>query len=107
MKQSIGLDVPAPKNSCEDKKCAWHGAISVRGKSFQGIVRSTKPHQTAIVESHYHKVVPKFERYERRKVRISAHNPDCIKAKEGNEVVIAECRPLSKTKSFIVIGIAK
>jgi small subunit ribosomal protein S17 len=29
----------------------------------------------------------------------------CIGAKEGDTVVIAECRPLSKTKSFVVVEV--
>ena len=49
----------------------------------------------------------KFERFERGKSSVQAHNPDCIKAKEGDQVMIAECRPLSKTKSFVVVGLAK
>jgi small subunit ribosomal protein S17 len=36
-----------------------------------------------------------------------AHNPPCINAKEGDVVKIAECRPLSKTKKFVVIEVAK
>jgi len=47
--------------------------------------------------------IQKFERYERRHSRINAYNPSCISAKEGDVVKIAECRPLSKTKAFVVI----
>jgi ribosomal protein S17 len=57
-----------------------------------------------MVEWGYHKYIPKYERYERRKTRVTAHNPDCIKAKEGDVVVIGECRSLSKTKSFIILA---
>jgi len=35
--------------------------------------------------------------------RITAHNPPCIGAKTGDKVKIAECRPISKTKSFVVV----
>jgi len=35
--------------------------------------------------------------------RITAHNPPCIAARRGEKVKIAECRPLSKTKSFVVV----
>lgn len=31
------------------------------------------------------------------------HNPDCVNAKEGEVVKIMECRPLSKTKNFVII----
>ena len=30
---------------------------------------------------------------------------ECIDVKEGDEVKIAECRPLSKTVSFVVIEV--
>nr|AJS12927.1 30S ribosomal protein S17, small subunit ribosomal protein S17 [uncultured archaeon] len=42
-------------------------------------------------------------RYERRKSRIPSHSPPCVGAKEGDHVKIAECRPLSKTVSFVVV----
>lgn len=107
MKKSIGLNVKEPEKKCEDIKCPYHGKLSIRGKVFEGIVKSAKSSKTAVVEFGYHRLIPKYERYERRKVRISAHNPPCIKAKEGDQVVIAECRPLSKTKSFVIVGFPK
>jgi len=42
-------------------------------------------------------------RYERRRGHIPSHNPPCIDAKEGDRVRIAECRPISKTVSFVVV----
>jgi small subunit ribosomal protein S17 len=104
MKKSIGIDVKAPEAKCEDERCAWHGKISVRGKVFRGQVRSAKSHNTAIVEWGYHRLIQKYERFERRKSRVVAYNPPCIHAKEGDSVVIAECRPISKTKNFIVVS---
>jgi small subunit ribosomal protein S17 len=107
MKKSIGLNVKEPEKKCEDVKCPWHGKLSIRGKVFEGVVKASKMHNTAVIEFGYHKFIPKYERYERRRVRISAHNPPCIKAKDGDNVVIAECRPLSKTKSFVIVGFSK
>lgn len=107
MKKSIGLDIGAPENVCEDNNCAWHGTLSVRGKSMDAVVKSAKTAGTVIVELHYNKFMRKYERYERRKIRLTAHNPACIKAKQGDKVVIAECRPISKTKSFVVVGFVK
>ena len=107
MKKSIGINVEAPKEKCDDSRCAWHGRLAVRGKVFTGVVRSSKTRNTAIVEWGYHKRMPKYDRYERRKSRVSAHNPDCMKAKEGDRVVIAECRPLSKTKHFVVVAVER
>ena len=45
----------------------------------------------------------KYERYARSSSKISAHNPASVGANEGDAVTIMECRPLSKTKSFVVI----
>jgi len=104
MKKSIGVDLQPPKEQCGSDSCAWHGRVSVRGRIFRGVVRHAKSRNTAMVEWGYHKLVSKYERYERRKTRVTAHNPDCIKAKEGDVVVIGECRPLSKTKHFIILA---
>ena len=104
MKKSIGINVSPPEKMCEDEKCAWHGRLGVRGKVFKGSVRSAKSHSTVVVEWGYHRYVSKYERHERRKSRVTAHNPPCIRAREGDNVVIAECRPLSKTKSFVVVS---
>ena len=42
-------------------------------------------------------------RYEKRRSKILAHNPPCIDAKKGDKVKIAECRPISKNVSFVVV----
>ncbi len=107
MRKSIGIPVKPPERECDDRKCAWHGNLSVRGRTFQGVVRSSKARRTVIVEWGYTKLVPKYERYERRRSRVVAYNPPCQKARDGDEVVIAECRPLSKTKSFVVVAVPK
>ena len=107
MKKSIGLDLSPPKATCTDVKCPWHGKLPVRGKAYTATVSAAKSTKTAILEWGYNRFVPKYERYERRNIRITAYNPDCIKAREGDRVMIAECRPLSKTKSFVVVGVVK
>ena len=101
--RNIGIDAVAPKSTCNDSKCAWHGTLSVRGNILQGKVVSTKARKTAVIKREFLHYLPKYERYERRHSKIHAYNPDCISAKEGNIVTIAECRPLSKTKHFVVI----
>lgn len=105
--KNIGLDVNPPEKSCEDLNCVWHGKLPIRGKVFKGRVRSDKTHNTVVVEWDYHKYIPKYERSERRKSRVSAHNPPCMHAREGNMVTIAECRPLSKTKHFVIVEVTK
>ena len=40
---------------------------------------------------------------QKKRSRIKAHNPECINAKEGDVVKVSECKPLSKTKNFVII----
>lgn len=101
----IGIDVIEPKEICEDPNCPFHGALSVRGQVLEGIVTSNKAERTITVERSFYKFIRKYERYEKRKSKITAHIPDCIQANVGDTVKIAECRPLSKTKHFVVIEV--
>jgi small subunit ribosomal protein S17 len=107
MKRDIGLGIKPPETECEDKKCVWHGRTKARGRIFKGMVKSSKSRNTVIVEWDYHRYVPKYQRYEKRKSRVTAYNPPCLHAREGDRVIIAECRPLSKTKHFVVVGFEK
>ncbi len=107
MKKSIGIPVDPPEQACDDKNCAWHGSLPVRGRTFRGTVSSSKARHTVVVEWGYTHLVPKFERYERRKSSVVAYNPPCMRARDGDEVIIAECRPLSKTKNFVVVSVPK
>jgi len=91
------------KEECNDKKCPFHGNLKCRGRTFTGTVISAKMHKTVTVEWSWKHYIPKYERYENRRTRVKAHNPKCIDAKEGEIVKISECRPLSKTKNFVVI----
>lgn len=105
--RDIGLGLPQPKDSCSDIKCAWHGKLPVRGRIFEGKVKSTKAKNTAIIEWGYHRFVKKYQRFERRRSGIVAHNPPCMKAREGDFVTVAECRPLSKTKNFVIVNVQR
>lgn len=107
MAKNIGIEATPPKDLCSDKKCPWHGNVKIRGQILEGKVVSTKPYKTAIVEIEYLHYVPKYERYERRRSKIPAHNPECIRAKVGDYVRIGETRPLSKTKHFVVFEVVK
>lgn len=76
--------------------------IKTRGRTFTGVVVDAKMQNTATVEWERRMYVQKFERYEKRRTRVKAHNPENIDAKQGDIVKIMECRPISKTKSFII-----
>lgn len=93
----------APEKSCSDKNCPFHGHLKVRGQIIEGIVVSDGMQNSVVVQKDYLRYIKKYERYEKRRSRILAHNPPCISAKRGDRVKIMECRPISKAKSFVVI----
>ena len=101
--KNIGMNVKPPKKECEDKNCPFHGNVKPRGKIFIGTVLAKDTHKTATVEWTYSIMIPKYERSETRRTKIRVHNPSCIDAHVGDMVKIAETRPLSKTKNFVII----
>ncbi|MHC1566188.1 MAG: 30S ribosomal protein S17 [Candidatus Syntropharchaeia archaeon] len=103
MTRDIGLEVKVPEKTCDDPNCPFHGTLPVRGQILEGEVVSDKMDRTVVVLRRYLKLIKKYERYEKRQSKIHAHNPPCIDAKVGDKVRIGECRPLSKTKKFVVI----
>jgi small subunit ribosomal protein S17 len=102
--RDIGLNVPVPAQTCDDENCPFHGKLPVRGRMIDGVIVSAKMTNTVVVEKEYLRKVEKYERYEKRTSRYPAHCPPCIGAKVGDKVKIGECRPLSKTVSFVVIS---
>ena len=101
--KNIGIDVKPPMRGCDDAKCPYHGDVRVRGIILTGEVYKKYMKNTIIVERKYAHYVKKYKRYERRRSRIPAHLPPCIDVEVGDRVKIAECRPLSKTVSFVVV----
>ncbi len=101
--RNIGIDLVAPKQNCADIKCPFHGKLSVRGRQFTGTVISTKMRKTAVVEFERLLFLKKYERYEKRKTKLKVYSPECINTKDGDIVQIKECRPLSKTKNFVIV----
>ncbi|MBI2135073.1 30S ribosomal protein S17 [Candidatus Woesearchaeota archaeon] len=103
--KNIGLEVSRPKKACEDDNCPFHGTLKCRGRVFTGTVISGRMQKTVNVEWEWQNYLRKYERYEKRRSRVKAHNPSCINANEGDIVKIMECRPLSKTKGFVVVEV--
>lgn len=100
---ALGLNVQEPEETCSDQNCPFHGTLSVRGQVLKGEVASTDMDKTVIVEREYDVKVPKYDRYMKRRSRIPAHLPECLDLDVGDTVRIAETRPLSKTKSHVVV----
>lgn len=101
--RNIGINVTAPTESCDDVHCPFHGTLPIRGQIITGVVVSDKMQGSISVKKEFMHYVKKYERYEKRTSKYLAHCPPCIKVKAGDNVRIAECRPLSKTISFVTI----
>ncbi|MFB6068492.1 MAG: 30S ribosomal protein S17 [Halobacterium sp.] len=100
---ALGLNVTEPEGTCSDENCPFHGSLSVRGQVLEGEVASTDMDKTVVVEREYDVFVPKYDRYMKRRSRVPAHAPECLDLTVGDTVSIAETRPLSKTKSHVVV----
>lgn len=107
MTRDIGLSVATPKKKPDDddKKNPFNGTLSIRGKLFEGTVISAGAKNTVVVEKESPIYFTKFKRYARGKSRIHAHVPSNIEVKEGDKVLAAECRPISKSVSFVVVEV--
>ena len=106
MKKTIGYNVDfKPESVCNDSNCPHYGEIAVRGKTFEGVVISDSMDKTVTIEWENLVKDSKFNRYFKTRSKVAAHNSDCVKAKKGDKVLIAETRPLSKTKHFAVIKV--
>ncbi|WP_265112315.1 30S ribosomal protein S17 [Halosolutus halophilus] len=110
---AIGLDVetpPEPENPEEYdyEKCPFYGELPVRGQILEGQVVSTDMEKTVVVEREYDVAVPKYDRYMKRRSRIPAHVPGVLEPLSvGDTAKIAETRPLSKTKSHVVVEVTE
>ena len=101
--KNIGLNVKPPDTDCNDKNCPFHGTLSIRGQVLEGTVVSSKMQGSISVQRDFMHYVKKFERYEKKTSKYNVHCPPCIKLNVGDKIRIAECRPLSKTVSFVTI----
>ncbi|HLC71242.1 MAG TPA: 30S ribosomal protein S17 [Candidatus Nanoarchaeia archaeon] len=97
------LGAKSPEKECTDKKCPFHGEITVKEESFTGKVVKKDINRSATIEWEKSSYVPKYERYEVRRRRLRVHNPACINAQLGDIVIAAKTRPLSKTKHHVII----
>ncbi|KAI3467986.1 hypothetical protein Pfo_024649 [Paulownia fortunei] len=107
--KNIGLSFKTPREAIEgtyiDKKCPFTGNVSVRGRILAGTCHSAKMMRTIIVRRNYLHWVKKYQRYEKRHSNIPAHISPCFRVKEGDHVIIGQCRPLSKTVRFNVLKV--
>jgi small subunit ribosomal protein S17 len=101
--RDVGIDVPVPTTTCADPKCPFHGRLSVRGQTLEGVVVSTRMQNTVVIERQYLRYIRKYQRYEKRTRRMNVHAPPCLGLQIGHRVLAMECRPLGKTVHFVAI----
>ena len=99
------LGFKAPEKECTDQKCPFHGQLKAKKELFKGKVIKKDVYHTATIEMFRSVYIKKYERYETKRSRMRVHNPGCINAEVGQEVVVARTRPLSKTKNSVILGI--
>ena len=101
--RDVGIDVPIPEKPCTDPKCPFHGRLSVRGQTLEGVVVSTRMQNTVVIERQSLRFIRKYQRYEKRTRRMNVHAPPCLGLQIGHRVLAMECRPLGKTVHFVAI----
>jgi len=107
MTRNIGLPVKEPKKKIEEneKNNPFNGTLSIRGKIFEGTVINAKANGTVVIQKESPIYFKKFKRFGRSKNKIHAHVPSNINVEEGDYVIAAECRPISKSVSFVVVEV--
>merc|ERR1712190_107755 len=107
--KNVGLGFKTPKEAIEgnyiDKKCPFTGNVSIRGRILSGVVHSTKMKRTIIIRRDYLHYIVKYQRYEKRHKNMAAHISPAFRCKDGDNVVVGQCRPLSKTVRFNVLKV--
>jgi len=107
MTRNIGLPVKELKKKPveNEKNNPFSGSLSIRGKIFEGTVINAKAKGTVVIERESLINFTKFKRFGRSKNKIHAHVPSNLDIQEGDYVVAAECRPISKSVSFVVVEV--
>ena len=107
MTRNIGLSVkkPTKKPLDNENNNPFAGSLSIRGKIFEGVVTKAKANRTVVLERNAPIYFTKFRRYGRSKNKIHAHVPSNLSVREGDTVIAAECRPISKSVSFVIVEV--
>lgn len=101
--RNIGLKVKVPSKKSEDKNDPFFGKLGVRGRILTGKIISMNSPKTAKVEFDRILQIKKYERHEKRRTRLLVHTPDSLSVEVGDFVRFVECRPISKTKNFVIV----
>ena len=79
-------------------------ATSGRSRSVQGSVESVKRDKTITVLVGRQLQHPLYKKYIRRSTRLHAHDAE-NECQKGDVVIIEECRPMSKSKSWRLVKV--
>lgn len=71
-----------------------------------GVVISDKRDKSRTVAVDYQQRHPKYGKYLHRSTKFHVHDPN-NNSKEGDRVEIAQCRPISKTKSWRLVRVVE
>ncbi len=76
----------------------------LRGRILQGVVVSDKMDKTIVVAVDRRVTHPLYEKVITRTTKVHVHDAE-ERCKEGDKVLIQETRPISKTKSWVLLNI--
>jgi small subunit ribosomal protein S17 len=79
---------------------------SVEQRTLTGTVVSSKTAKTIAVEIERLLKHPQYGKYVRRTTRLLAHD-ETGEAREGDTVTIAQCRPISRRKSWKLVSVVE
>eukprot|EP01134_Creolimax_fragrantissima_P007632 CFRG7632T1 len=110
--RNVGLGFKTPQEAFDgnyvDKKCPFTGDVSIRGRILNGTIVSMKMQRTVVIRRDYLHYIKKYNRYEKRHSNLSAHmSPAFLDVSVGDNAVVGQCRPLSKTVRFNVLRTSK
>ena len=107
MTRNIGLPIKELKKKPvkNENNNPFNGSLSIRGKIFEGVVINAKAKGTVVIERESLIDFTKFKRFGRSKNKIHAHVPSNLDIQEGDYVIAAECRPISKSVSFVIVEV--
>jgi len=105
-KKKEKIEKGVQKVSCADKFCPVHGSkpLKLRGRIFEGkVIKKFVGRVVISFERMFY--VRKYERYEKRRTKLHARLPDCLRDEIniGDVIQIAECRPVSKIIHAVVV----
>jgi small subunit ribosomal protein S17 len=75
---------------------------TINRKTLRGTVVSDKMDKTIVVSVERYVKHPKYKKFQKISKRYKAHD-ETNSAKVGDEVMIRECRPMSKDKTFALV----